>query len=472
MAARKISPVILAGSEKSNITFILLHGYTGSPEDFGDLPQFLHQTFHARVHVPLLVGHGTTVQDLLRYSYRDFFRQTKEIIESELRSGAQVIVGGFSLGALLALDLGARLGVAGIFMMSPPVRLTFPANIPGLPITRFIKPLWKKKFSQKERDLVGPIFFYDDMPVLSITVRNAAMRSLRKPLSSLNVPTLAVFSEYDKISSLRGVKFFARHAFVRVIVGKNPLHRPATADFKMLLKNQIVQFVKNSVLREGASISKSEKILTSAIVPAMNEADRIGQVLSVLTQTPALDEIIVVDDGSSDRTAEVARSFPQVRVLRNEKNQGKAAAMDHGVRESRGEIIFFCDADLSGLTPEIVEEIIAPVREEKFDMYIGLRQNKMQQAVTLFAINSGERALRRELWEKLPAFFKTRYRVEAGLNYYARHSHRGLGYRTFPYFQTLKETKYGFVKGTALRWSMNFDVFRAYLRLYLSPKGK
>ena len=91
----------------------------------------------------------------------------------------------------------------------------------------------------------------------------------------------------------------------------------------------------------------------------------------------------------------------------------------------------------------------------------------MQKAITLFGVNSGERALRREVWEKLPDYYKHRYRIEAGLNYYAKYYGNGFGYESFPYFQTLKETKYGFFKGTYLRWKMNLDVLLAYLRAYL-----
>ena len=88
----------------------------------------------------------------------------------------------------------------------------------------------------------------------------------------------------------------------------------------------------------------------------------------------------------------------------------------------------------------------------------------MQKVYTPFAINSGERALRREIWLRLPKYYKHRYRIETGLNYFVRRHGRGLGYKIFPYFQTLKEKKYGFFKGTFLRWWMNFDVAIAIIR--------
>lgn len=203
-----------------------------------------------------------------------------------------------------------------------------------------------------------------------------------------------------------------------------------------------------------------------AIVPAFNEADRIGTILKTLLHSDIFTEIVVIDDGSSDGTAEVAEQYSSIHVLRNEKNIGKAQSMDRGVKETTSDIIFFCDADLKGLTPKIVKAIIEPVKRGSCDMFIGLRNNIMQQAIHTFAINSGERALRRKLWEELPDFFKYRFRIESGLNCFARKFGRGFGYKTFPYYQILKERKYGFVKGTIHRWQMYYDVFLAYMKIF------
>ncbi|MDH5543546.1 MAG: glycosyltransferase [Nitrospinota bacterium] len=84
----------------------------------------------------------------------------------------------------------------------------------------------------------------------------------------------------------------------------------------------------------------------SVIVPAYNAAKRISFcVESLLTQqTTRKYEIIVVDDGSTDNTAEIMASFPVARLLRQE-NSGPAAARNHGAREARGRILLFTDDD-------------------------------------------------------------------------------------------------------------------------------
>ena len=153
-----------------------------------------------------------------------------------------------------------------------------------------------------------------------------------------------------------------------------------------------------------------------------------------------------------------------VRLLRNERNLGKAGSLERGVRAASFDIVFFCDADLVDFRPEHVEAIVRPVVDGQYDMFVGVRGNILQTMVRAWALNSGERALRKEIWFSLPMYYKHRYRVEAGLNYYVRnYTSKGLGWRVFDYSQLLKETKYGFPRGTLLRLWMYFDVASAYL---------
>jgi GT2 family glycosyltransferase len=84
----------------------------------------------------------------------------------------------------------------------------------------------------------------------------------------------------------------------------------------------------------------------SVIVPAYNAGRTIGDCLGALTRqslVPAVYEVIVVDDGSMDGTAEVVKTF-SVRYL-HQPNKGPATARNHGAREARGEIILFTDSD-------------------------------------------------------------------------------------------------------------------------------
>ena len=93
----------------------------------------------------------------------------------------------------------------------------------------------------------------------------------------------------------------------------------------------------------------------SIIIPAYNEGQRIGATLDkVLAHIAAAGwkaEVLVVDDGSTDSTAELVRRYsrerPAVRLLQNPGNRGKGYSVRHGMRQASGELLLFTDADLS-----------------------------------------------------------------------------------------------------------------------------
>jgi glycosyltransferase involved in cell wall biosynthesis len=84
----------------------------------------------------------------------------------------------------------------------------------------------------------------------------------------------------------------------------------------------------------------------SAVIPAFNRADLIGETIaSILGQTLAPLEVLVVNDGSTDATGEVIRSFgPPVREIAI-ANSGQMVALNRGLAEARGEFVAFCDSD-------------------------------------------------------------------------------------------------------------------------------
>ncbi len=208
----------------------------------------------------------------------------------------------------------------------------------------------------------------------------------------------------------------------------------------------------------------SEAPAVAAIVPAYNEVRRVGRVLEALSGTERFQEIIVVDDGSTDGTDRVVTRFESVAYLRNETNMGKSYSMQRGVEATDVPVLFFCDADVEGLNPKTIGEMLNPVLNDEADMFIGIRNNTMQKAFTTFAINSGERALKRELWDDLPSFYKHRYRIETGLNYLAKLRGARIKYKILEHYHSIKELKHGVIKGTLLRWWMNYDVALAILR--------
>lgn len=117
----------------------------------------------------------------------------------------------------------------------------------------------------------------------------------------------------------------------------------------------------------------------SIVIPAYNEAARIGRALASVTecirQRGWNSELIAVNDGSRDNTAEIIRTFaekdPLVRLIENPGNRGKGYSVKNGILNAHGDIVMFTDADLSSPIEE-AERLFAAI-EDGADIAIGSR---------------------------------------------------------------------------------------------------
>lgn len=116
----------------------------------------------------------------------------------------------------------------------------------------------------------------------------------------------------------------------------------------------------------------------SIVIPAFNEEMRLpvtlAQISAYIRVSKRETEVIVVDDGSSDRTSQVANSFRgeirRLRVVANDENRGKGYSVRRGMLEAQGRIVLFTDADLSAPIDE-ADKLIAAL--EDHDVAIGSR---------------------------------------------------------------------------------------------------
>jgi polyisoprenyl-phosphate glycosyltransferase len=200
----------------------------------------------------------------------------------------------------------------------------------------------------------------------------------------------------------------------------------------------------------------------AAIVPALNEEERIGQVLAVLKATAGLHEIIVVDDGSTDNTFAQVPSNNGMRAIRLEENRGKGAALLAGVEACQSDVLIFLDADLVNLRPEHVEALVAPVVKGEADMSTAIFRGgrwRTDWAQRLVPSITGQRALRKDFFLSIPGVEQSRFGLETAITQEA--IMRGLRICTVPWegvTHVLKEEKLGFVRGTCERAKMYWQM--------------
>ncbi len=115
----------------------------------------------------------------------------------------------------------------------------------------------------------------------------------------------------------------------------------------------------------------------SCIVCAYNEADRIRRILDAVHRHPALSEVIVVNDGSTDATEALLAGYPDIRVLSYTPNRGKTYALSQGIAAARGDYLMLLDADLAGVSAADIQALADPVTSGWAQVSISLRRNSL-----------------------------------------------------------------------------------------------
>lgn len=201
----------------------------------------------------------------------------------------------------------------------------------------------------------------------------------------------------------------------------------------------------------------------AAIVAAYNEETTIGPIVKTLVESGRFRDVIVISDGSSDKTAEIARANGASLVHEFPWKHGKGSAMMHGVSHTDAPVLFFCDADLIGLATEHLDRILDPVLHGKLAMCVGIRDRGsiLMKLSAHLPLIGGERAMQRTIFESIPDRYLQGFMVEAALNYYCRSRH--LPYGTVELLGLhirRKMQKVGFWKGLKEYIHMDWQVLR------------
>lgn len=155
----------------------------------------------------------------------------------------------------------------------------------------------------------------------------------------------------------------------------------------------------------------------SAIVPVYNEAKTVAAVIKVLLSSQYIDEVICVNDGSTDNSLTILKKFASAITLINlKKNQGKGYALAQGIVQAKGEIVTFFDADLTNLSEKHIKALLKPILTRQARAVLGYPKYGWYHPC-IFANLTGERAyFKQDLLPHLKKMAKTRFGVEIFLN--------------------------------------------------------
>ena len=207
---------------------------------------------------------------------------------------------------------------------------------------------------------------------------------------------------------------------------------------------------------------------TIAIIPAYNEEKNIGHVLSVLKDVALIKKVIVVSDGSTDDTVNVAKSYG-VEIIELAENRGKGGALKAGLDNFQADVVLFLDADLLGLTEKHVLNLVEPVINDEADMTIGIFEKgriATDLAQKMAPYLSGQRALKFSLLEKISDLDVARFGVELALNRFMESSNiRVKEVLLYDMSHVMKEEKMGVWKGMAARMKMYWEIIKYLTRV-------
>ncbi|SFR42319.1 Glycosyltransferase involved in cell wall bisynthesis [Marinobacter gudaonensis] len=128
---------------------------------------------------------------------------------------------------------------------------------------------------------------------------------------------------------------------------------------------------------------KNRKV--SVVIPAKNESSSISKVIEALVSNQLINEVIVVDDGSTDHTGEIASSLG-AKLITHPYSKGNGAAIKTGARAAVGDVLVFMDAD-GQHSPEDIQKLLSKI-EEGFDLVVGSRDSRSQASFGRLLANS------------------------------------------------------------------------------------
>ncbi len=140
----------------------------------------------------------------------------------------------------------------------------------------------------------------------------------------------------------------------------------------------------------------------SCIIPVYNEAERVEAVIEAVRGCKFIDEIIVINDGSTDDSESALKRAKSIKFISYKKNRGKTHALKIGLEHAKNDWIMTIDSDLIGLKTQDINALIFPVKNNLAKVSMSLRKNSLL-TYKLFGLDfvSGERLFEKRLIKNL-----------------------------------------------------------------------
>lgn len=199
----------------------------------------------------------------------------------------------------------------------------------------------------------------------------------------------------------------------------------------------------------------------SVVIPCFNEAEYLSDILKVVSTHKNVDEVIVVDDGSTDDSYKIASTFTS-SIISHPKNQGKTSALQSGIEAAKGSYLILLDADLTGLRHEHIDLLLEPLVKIRVDMTMGIYNKTIFEGLTSKKFNqrlTGNRGIVKKSMQKFPWDKIQGYGFEVALNYYAKiNDWKILRVSLCQLKHHRKELKLGLMLGFVKRFQMWMEV--------------
>lgn len=196
----------------SSAAVLLLHGFGGHPFEMRSLQKALEAAGYY-VEVPLLPGHGVTVDEFQRTDFVDWYGTAREAFLRLSAAYEQVFVAGLSLGGALSLALGEEFDPAGIATLAAPVFLYsfFPPlfsdwRLPFVPLLQHVRPIWPMPGPSSSSREIAPWRGYECVMALKpLTSLLRGIKIIREDLRAIKSPLLSIHAKGDRTVPVQNV---------------------------------------------------------------------------------------------------------------------------------------------------------------------------------------------------------------------------------------------------------------------------